>query len=117
MKTDSENPDDLAIIERLQSAQHVKLDARAEQRIRKAVLDRISDSSNILDWLLRPLWRPVLAVLLPFATGLAFGQSDYLDDSPLLVKAERSVELLTSLDAAHGLIEYYATEEDSANAD
>lgn len=117
MSVESETPRDLEIIEQLRSSTQDELDSRVEQRIRESVFARIQESSTLLDWLLRPLWRPVLAALLPFATGLAFGQSHYMDESGLLVDAEQSVELVSSLDAAHSLLEFYAAAENHAHVD
>lgn len=108
---------DLEIIEQLRSSREVELDATAEQRIRESVFARIQGSGTLFDWLLRPLWRPVLAALLPFATGLAFGQSHYLDESALLIDAEHSVKLVSSLDAAHSLLEFYEVPENEAHVD
>ena len=75
------------------------------------MFERIEERARVADWLFRPLWRPVLAALLPFATGLAFGQSDYLIETPLQLEPEQSINLVTSIDAADGLLEYFAAQE------
>lgn len=105
------------IIDRLQNSQaflvdaHAHIHPRIERRIRTAVFERIEERARMADWLLRPLWRPVLAALLPFATGLAFGQSDYLIETPLHLQPEQSIHLVTSIDAADGLLRYFAAQE------
>lgn len=102
-------------IRRLRSSQEfsddVQIHPQTEHRIRQAVFERIEERARVADWLLRPLWRPILAALLPFATGLAFGQSDYLIEAPLHLDPEQTINLVTSIDAAHGLIEYFAAQE------
>ena len=115
MSSDSLPSGDQEIIDRLRSSQEFSVDTdihpRIEGRIRQAVFERIEERARVADWLFRPLWRPVLAALLPFATGLAFGQSDYLIETPLQLEPEQSINLVTSIDAADGLLEYFAAEE------
>ncbi len=115
MSSDSFAAGDQEIIERLRSSHAFSVDAhihpRIERRIRTAVFERIEERARMADWLLRPLWRPVLAALLPFATGLAFGQSDYLIETPLHLQPEQSIHLVTSIDAADGLLRYFAAQE------
>ena len=115
MSSDSLPSGDQEIIDRLRSSQEFSVDTdihpRIEGRIRQAVFERIEERTRVADWLFRPLWRPVLAALLPFATGLAFGQSDYLIETPLQLEPEQSINLVTSIDAADGLLEYFAAEE------
>ncbi len=91
----------------------IDLDPRTESKMRQAVFERIDERARVADWLLRPLWRPVLAVLLPFATGLAFGQSDYLIEAPLPTDPKQTVNLVTSIDAADELLEYFAAHVDA----
>ena len=115
MSSDSLPSGDQEIIDRLRSSQEFSVDTdihpRIEGRIRQAVFERIEERARVADWLFRPLWRPVLAALLPFATGLAFGQSDYLIETPLQLEPEQPINLVTSIDAADGLLEYFAAEE------
>ena len=115
MSSDSLPSGDQEIIDRLRSSQEFSVDTdihpRIEGRIRQAVFERIEERARVADWLFRPLWRPVLAALLPFATGLAFGQSDYLIETPLQLEPEQSINLVTSIDAADGLLEYFAAQE------
>ena len=99
---------DEALMQRLRAMPEVKLDAHAQARMRLAVQDRIDQAQGFMGWLFKSLWRPVLAALLPFATGLAFGQSDYLEEARVLVEPEDPVELATSIDAAHSLLEIYS---------
>ena len=114
MSSDSLPSGDQEIIDRLRSSQEFSVDTdihpRVEGRIRQAVFERIEERARVADWLFRPLWRPVLAALLPFATGLAFGQSDYLIETPVQLEPEQSINLVTSIDAADGLLEYFAAE-------
>lgn len=88
----------------------IDLDPRTESKMRRTVFERIDERARFADWLLRPLWRPVLAALLPFATGLAFGQSDYLIEAPLPAGPEQTFNLVTSIDAADELLEYFAAQ-------
>ena len=115
MSSDSLPSGDQEIIDRLRSSQEFSVGTdihpRIEGRIRQAVFEHIEERARVADWLFRPLWRPVLAALLPFATGLAFGQSDYLIETPLQLEPEQSINLVTSIDAADGLLEYFAAQE------
>ena len=117
MSMENETSADLEVIEQMRSLTQVELEPSTDRRIRASVFARIQENGTLFDWLLRPLWRPVLAALLPFATGLAFGQSHYLDESALLMETERSVKLVSSLDAAHSLLEIYAIPENEAHVD
>lgn len=110
MSSDSFEPGDQQVIDRLRSSQEFSIDIhpQTELRIRRAVFERIDEGARVADWFFRPLWRPILAALLPFATGLAFGQSDYLNEPLLRLEPAQSIDLVTSIDAADGLLEYFA---------
>lgn len=111
---DSLTSEDQEFIEQLRASQttftDIQIDPRTEFRMRQAVMHRIDERSRIAHWLFRPLWRPMLAAFLPFATGLAFGHSDYLIDAPLHLEPEQSIPLVTGIDAADSLIEYFETD-------
>ncbi len=118
MKSDSDTPEDEALMKRLKTLGPPALHPIVEARIRQAVFAQVeSRPTGFIDWLFRPLWRPVLACLLPFATGLAFGQSDLLHESPLLPDSEPHTHLVTSFDAAHHLIRNYSDASDENDED
>ena len=112
-----ESEDDQDVVERLRTMREQPLDPHAAARMRLAVLNRIEQGHGFIGWFLRPLWRPVLATILPFATGLAFGQSDYLSETRMMIELQEPIELATSIDASHNLIEIYFPEQEAREDD
>ena len=117
MPSDSSSQIDEELLQRLRSMSEVQLDAQTETRMRIAVLHRVDQGQFLFGWLTKPLWRPVLAALLPFTTGLAFGQSDYLHETQVLIELQDPIELATSIEAAHSLLELYSLHPGTLDAD
>jgi len=117
MNADRGTAQDEEILQHLRAMAEPKLDAHIEVRMRAAVLERISQERGFCCWLFRTWWRPVVAASLPFATGLAFGHSEYLGQAPPFLELETALELATSIDAAHNLLEMYLTEYETSNVD
>ncbi len=117
MNPDLETQENEEISRQLRALPSPTLDARTEARMRRAVLDRIDQEESLPSWLFQPIWRSVLAAIVPFATGFAFGKSDFLDEAQMLIELEAPIMLATSIDTAHSLLDIFTTKSTVINVE